>query len=143
MTAMGTITVRDVMVRKVHFLPAEADLEEAFRLMAAHSLRHVVIADPVDHKLLGIISDRDVKRFISPFIGSPREDEKDRLTLKIKLGSMMKKDVVSATEDDPLRLVVEKMLQRKIHAVPVVDTSHCAIGMVTSSDLMRFLLKFL
>ena len=120
---MNTVTVRDAMFRKIYFLPADAELEEAFQLMTAHALRHIVVADPVNHKLQGIISDRDVKRFISPFVGSPREEEKDRLTLKIKLGSMMKKDVIFTTEEEPLRTVVEKMLQRQINAVPVVDSA--------------------
>lgn len=140
---MGTVTVKDVMFKKIYYLPPEAELEEAFLMMTSKSLRHVIVADPVTHKLLGVISDRDIKRFVSPFIGSPKEEERDRLTLRIKLKSMMKKDVVFATEDEPLRSIVEKMLQRKIHAVPVVDQGHVAIGIVTSSDLLRYLLKII
>ena len=48
---------------------------------------------------------------------------------------------VVVAADEPLRHVVQLMLDHKIGGIPVVDDQGCALGMVTESDLFRLLIQ--
>ena len=50
---------------------------------------------------------------------------------------VMTKNVVSIGPDAPTRVVAKLLLDRRISAVPVVDATGAAIGMVSESDLLR------
>jgi hypothetical protein len=39
-----------------------------------------------EKQLLGVLSDRDIKKYISPFATAKDSSERDRATLKVKVG---------------------------------------------------------
>jgi CBS domain-containing protein len=51
--------VQQVMTREVHFHPADADVEDAFRLMAEKQIRRLVVTDNSQHPI-GIVSLGDI-----------------------------------------------------------------------------------
>ena len=138
-----SLKASDVMNRSLKTATPTTPLGEVHQIMASHNIRHVLIIDPEDSKLKGIISDRDIKKFLSPFIGSARESDQDRATLKIPVGKVMQKKVIAIRPSDPLKLAVENMLAKKISAVPVVESDGSCLGMVTTVDIMRAMLQFL
>lgn len=48
---------------------------------------------------------------------------------------VMTRDVVSVTSDTPMRKIAALLLEKRISAVPVVDSSGAPIGMVSEGDL--------
>ena len=49
---------------------------------------------------------------------------------------VMTRDVVSVTSDTPMRKIASLLLENRISAVPVVDSSGAPIGMVSEGDLI-------
>jgi CBS domain-containing protein len=50
---------------------------------------------------------------------------------------VMSRDVVSVTPDTPVRKIASLLVNHRIGAVPVIDSSGAPIGIVSESDLIR------
>ncbi|KUL21600.1 CBS domain-containing protein [Actinoplanes awajinensis] len=53
------------------------------------------------------------------------------------VGDVMTKAVVSVSEQTSYRDVVDLLVERRFSAVPVVDTGHRVIGVISETDLLR------
>lgn len=51
----------------------------------------------------------------------------------------MNKDLVVLTQKDTVRRASELLMSGKIHSLPVIDEDHNLVGIVTSTDLIRYL----
>ncbi|MBU0673346.1 MAG: CBS and ACT domain-containing protein [Proteobacteria bacterium] len=127
--------IQDWMAKDVMTVDENTSLMRATRIMKENSIRRLPV---VSHgKLIGIITDRDVKD------ASPSKTTSlDIHELYYLLSEMKVKDVMTA---DPLTLVgsetLEKaavvMLQSKISGLPVVDPSGHLIGLLSETDVLR------
>jgi CBS domain-containing protein len=60
--------------------------------------------------------------------------------LDAPVSSVMTSDVVAVEVEDDVSLIIELMLDRKIGAVPVVDSEDMLVGIVSYVDLLKQLL---
>jgi CBS domain-containing protein len=90
-----------------------------------------------------MISDRDIKKYVSPFAGASSATDRDKATLKIEVQKVMTKTLVTLKPDDKVKQAAEVMLQKHINGVPVVDADGKGVGIVTSTDLLRLLISML
>lgn len=138
-----TKTVGEIMTRKVQTIEANVTISDAYTTMKQMGFRHLPVVEPKTNKLLGLISDRDIKKFMSPFVGSARETAQDKATLLIEVGKVMVKSVMTATPDTEVKKVIDQMLMKKFNAVPVVDADGRLVGMLTTVDFMKLLMSML
>ena len=64
--------------------------------------------------------------------------------MNVKVDDLMVSDVVVAHPTDLVGELRERMIERGIHALPVVDADENPVGIVTASDLIeehRFVMK--
>ena len=146
-TPARTITmarrVEEVMTKDVATLPDDRSLVDAHKLMQKHNVRHLPIVEANTGVLVGMVSDRDVRTFLSPFAGSGRETEQDKATLYLKISKVMTKDPITAKPSDKLQSVVETMLQKKFDCLPVVDDQGRVSGIITTFDALKIALAYL
>ena len=135
--------VKDIMTRGIKSVPGDTTLAAAAKIMNENSIRHLPVVAGANHEIAGIISDRDIKKFVSPFAASKVGQDRDKMTLNVKVEKVMVRDIVTAHPTDRLKDVVEQILQKKIGCIPVVDDDKRPIGIITNSNLLRELLKFL
>lgn len=119
---------------------AEASLQEAHDLMNKRHTHHLLITD-ADNRLVGILSDRDIKKFVSPFAGSQLETARDKATLAIKVKNIMSRNVVTISPQKSVKACIAKMLENSIHSLPVLDEHGKLIGIVTATDVFKFVLE--
>lgn len=134
--------VEDIMSRSLKSMPESATLLQVHKEMETSNIHHIVITDDAG-KPSGIVSDRDVKKFISPFIGSKHATDKDNATGGIKVSSITASPVITCKVGDTVKNVTEQMLQKTIHAVPITGENGKLVGIVTSTDLLKLLLNHL
>ena len=103
--------------------------------------KNLPVVEPGTGKLIGLISDRDVKKFMSPFIGSQRETAQDKATLDIQIGKVMVKSLITVKPDEEIKSAIEKMLPKKLGCIPVVEDDGRLVGIVTTIDLIKLLLS--
>jgi acetoin utilization protein AcuB len=129
-------TVSEIMTRRLITVRPQDELIAAFRLMSEQAIHHLPVVDD-NGLLVGIISDRDIIKFSSPFAGSSVQSERDKATMHIPVEKFMSRDVISIERTASIRSSVELVLQNGIHALPVVDNEHHVVGIVTVTNLLQ------
>ncbi len=118
--------VGEVMTREVVALAPEQSFQEAITLVARHRFRHLLVVN-ADQRLAGVISDRDLLRFMI------RNPDRDASTV----ADVMKNDPITVRPESPLSTAIAEMLTRRINCLPVVDAEGRLVGILTSTDLLR------
>jgi acetoin utilization protein AcuB len=127
------LLMQDWMKQKVLTLGPEASAFEALRLCRERRIRHIPVVK--DERLVGIISDRDL-RDASPPLGDP---ERVSTMKEIRLEDVMTRKVITTHPEDTIVHAAREMYERKIESLPVVDEEKL-LGIVTSSEVMRALI---
>jgi len=119
----------------------DTPIDEAMKVMRDNKVRRL----PVLNKkgaLVGIVSERDLL-YASP---SPATSlsiyELHYLLSKIKVASVMTKEVITVTEDTPLEEAARIMADNKIGGLPVVSDGEL-MGIITETDLFKIFLELL
>ncbi len=102
---------------------------------------HLLVEDEVDKTLVGVISDRDLLRALSPYVQTTAETLRDKETLKKRAHQVMSRHIVSVTSITDCNIAVQKMLDANISCLPVVDESQVILGIVTWKDFLKYYLK--
>lgn len=114
----------EVMQNPVFSLPLDSLLERVRDEMKTRNIRHVPIVK--DHKLIGMISDRDLLRV-----------DLSGTFLFLKAEDIMTTVLVVAEEETPLAHVARVLMEEKLSALPIIDKSHKLVGIISRTDILR------
>lgn len=134
MNLIGTI-----MTRRVMTLRMDDTLRQVRDLFDRHRFHHAVVVE--DGRAVGIVSDRDLLKHLSPFLDQGAERPLDRGTLERKVHQIMTRKLISVTEGMFVEQAGQLMLHHTISCVPVLNAHGACIGIVTSHDVMRWCLQ--
>jgi acetoin utilization protein AcuB len=126
------LLVRDSMTREVVVLSPQTTAAEALGLCRERRIRHLPVLE--GGRLVGIVSDRDL-RSAAPALGDP---ERASALEKIRLSDVMSPEVITAHPGDPIEEAANRMRERRIGCLPVVEGGEL-VGIITSSDMMEAL----
>ncbi|ADZ89937.1 CBS domain-containing protein [Marinomonas mediterranea] len=126
--------VQDVMVKEVVCVEMDARLPEVKTLLQNRGFHHLPVVE--QGKLVGIISDRDILRLVSPFVGKVNEQTRDLDTLNRAAHQVMTRQPITVKANAEVSDVVNWMLKVSISCVPVIDDDEAVIGIVTWRDLI-------
>ena len=126
--------VEDVMSRSVVTLTPTQTLRDAINLLQSHRIRHLPVVD--ESKVVGIVTDRDVKRATPSVVSGVARDEYDRVLATIKVAQFMTREPLTVTPKSGLKAAVEIFIERKVGALPVVEDGH-VVGILTEIDILR------
>lgn len=132
-------TVADLMSRGTITIDADATLAEARERMAQHAVHHLLVTDR--ERIVAVLSDRDLLRQTSPYVGTPSESERDAATLRRHVFRAASYDLVTVSADEPIEDAAALLIERHVSCLPVCDWGGDIIGMVTSRDLLRGVLS--
>lgn len=138
-----TLIVKDIMIKGMKCVDSSDTIQHTLRTMSDLSVRHLGVVDPSSNVLIGLITDRDIKKFVSPFAWSNAATPKDKATLMVKVERIMTKDIIKAEPEDAVKNIVELMLLKKIGCLPVVSKEGFPVGIITRSNIFKALLSFL
>lgn len=131
--------VSDYMTRDVVTLREADTLRSAVELVLLRRVRHVPILD-AGRRLVGIVTDRDVKRMLPSPLSVPPPDQYEALLDETPVGRAMTKEPVTIMSDAPLADAVQLMLDKRVGGLPVIEGDQL-VGMLTQSDALRAFLK--
>jgi acetoin utilization protein AcuB len=112
-----------------------ATVKEIFDSLRFHHL--LVIGS--DKKLCGVISDRDLLRAISPYVGTPSETTRDSATLKKRAHQIMTRSPVTLRPGASLADAIRLLLDHRVSCIPIVDEAFRAVGIVSWRDVLKTL----
>ncbi len=131
--------VKDWMTKTVVTIDPNDSMQEAIRLMKDRNIRML----PVLKKgaLIGIVTDRDVKRSSASDATTLEIHELLYLVSKIKIKDIMTKDPISVPFDYTIEETAEVLLKNKISGAPVVNHDGRLVGTITQVDIFRALIS--
>jgi CBS domain-containing protein len=122
-------SMRTVMTPFPHCVDAGDSVLVARTLMVRHGVRHLPVKE--GDKLVGVLTDRDLKRALDPDLGLPPKDE-------LFVRDVSVPDAYTVDTSEPLDRVLEEMADR--HVGSVLVTSHGRLaGIFTTTDACRIL----
>lgn len=131
-------TVGDIMSRPPLSVFADSELRDARNTMRAHGIHHLLVEDR--GRIVGVLSDRDVLRAISPYADGHAAQRRDDETLQRPVYSAASYNMITIDHDTPIELAAATMLERNISCLPITDHAEEVVGIVTTRDLLRAML---
>ncbi|RSN73701.1 CBS domain-containing protein [Candidatus Methanodesulfokora washburnensis] len=125
------LTVESVMKKPVITLRPTSSIMEAADLMRRENIGCIVVTE--DEKPVGIVTERDIVRFIAIH---------GKEALDFPLSSLMSSPVVTCTPDTAVTKAYVMMYEKRIRRLPVVKNGKL-VGIVTERDLIYWFLKML
>jgi CBS domain-containing protein len=128
---------KDVMTSNPFTLTTQATVGDAANLMRERNMRHVPVVDGRG-ALAGMASDRDLGYLdLGRILGEEGIDGIWRY-LMTPVAKLMTPDVIAVGPDDDVGEVVDRMLDGRVGAMPLVEgTSARLVGIVSYVDLLR------
>jgi acetoin utilization protein AcuB len=136
-TMRRAVTVADLMSRRVVTIDADAKLAAARDLFERHRFHHLVVTE--GKRVVGIVSDRDLLKALSPFLSTLAERAMDADTLNRPVHSIMTRKVISTPLDATIDAVSGRIVKHGISALPVLDDAGGLVGIVSWKDILRWL----
>ena len=129
------VTLAEIMSRPVITIEADATLAHARHVLTTHAVHHLLVYDR--GRFVGVLSDRDLLRHLSPFVGTIGELERDAFTLRRPVFHAATYRPLTLRADATVEEAAVLLLDHGISALPVVDAGGEVLGLVTSRDLLR------
>jgi acetoin utilization protein AcuB len=114
-------------------------LVEAKKLIEQKQIDHLLVVND-QKKLVGIVSDRDLKKYWASPATSLSTHELNYLLEKVLVSMVMIKTVVTVPTNTTIERAALVMQQHRISALPVMEDGELA-GIITSTDVMDVLLQ--
>lgn len=125
--------VVDVMTTDPLTVTPTETIGQADELMNTNRIRQLPVVE--GKELVGIVTDRDIRSFLS---GSLLEDPEAReKALNTKVSEIMTTEPITVSPEDDLEEVVELLIEEKFGGIPVVDKSAGLVGIVTYMDVLQ------
>jgi acetoin utilization protein AcuB len=131
--------VTNWMSKNVITINEDDSMQEAMKLMKQHSIRMLPVLK--DGRLVGVLTDRDLKRASASDATTLDVHEMLYLITKIKVKSIMSKNPIAVAPDLTVEETAEILLNNKISGAPVVDEKGKIVGTITQTDLFRVLIS--
>lgn len=132
------IRVADWMTEGVLAVEIFDSIAVARRLMAKHRVNQLPVVD--NDRLVGIVTDRDIRDAYPTSLMINRAEEIDRFAEKITVEEVMTHDVFVVRPDTGLPTAVGLLRRHRIGALPVLKDQKL-VGIITRSDILDFVLR--
>ena len=134
--------VRQIMSTPVEALKEGTPLSEARRGLAMSPFHHLPVLDQ-QARVVGIVSASDLLRVSLEAYDVDPDKEEAVLDRQFKLKEVMNADVITVKVTDKIRSAAERLSPGSFHALPVLDEEGRLAGMITSTDLIDYLIQLL
>ena len=133
--------VQHWMARNVVTIEAETPFLEARVILKEKRIRHLPV---MDHgKLIGVVTDRDLKQAAPSGATTLDVYELNYLLLKMKVRDLIKREPITIKPTNSVEKAAFLMHEQKIGCLPVVDDSGALVGLITETDLLAVMVEIL
>lgn len=107
----------------------DENVNDAFHILLEHRFRQAPVVE--DGKLIGIVTDRDLRTALF----------QTYLESDLTVGDVMRAGPVTTSENANIKEAAQIMCESKFNALPVLSRAGDLVGIITTTDILRGLLK--
>lgn len=130
--------VANWMSRNIITVDENDSMQHATKLLKEHHISMLPVLNK--GKLVGIVTDRDLKRASASDATTLEIHELFYLLSRIKVKDLMTRNVITVSPEFTAEETAQVLLENKISGVPVVDSNDRIVGAITKTDLFRVLI---
>ena len=131
--------VTNWMSKNIITVDENDSMQDAMKLLKEHDIRMLPVMKK--GKLVGIVTDRDLKRASASDATTLEVHELLYLLTRIKVKNIMTKEVITVPPDFTVEETTLVLQKNKISGAPVVDSEGQLVGTITQTDLFRVLIS--
>jgi acetoin utilization protein AcuB len=128
--------VEQLMVRNVITAKEDDSLSSAMKLMKENSIKHLPILNSSDH-LVGIVTDRDIKRASASDASMLEVHEMLYLLDKVKIAQIMTRNPVTGSPVMTVQEAASLMVKNNIGCLPITIGQGLE-GLMTVTDFLKY-----
>ena len=128
--------IRNVMTREISSVQVDDNVSAIRRILTARPFHHVPVLR--GDKLVGIVSVADLAPLSLSAYVPDQETVDAHLDAAFAIPQIMSMDVETLHPDDTVLRAAELLSEGHFHALPVVEADGRLVGIVTSTDILRF-----
>jgi CBS domain-containing protein len=126
------------MTEAVVAIEVDRPVSEVLDCFMQYPIHHLPV---VRHgRIVGMLSSADAMK-LEFFMPRAAADTARFLDQRVTIERLMRSPVISATPDTSITEAAERMVEAGVHALPVVDREERVLGLVTTTDVIRSLLR--
>ena len=130
--------VEDIMNRDVVTVGLDERLKTVQELFNEQKFHHVLVVE--ENVLVGVVSDRDILKQLSPFLSTAAERSQDRSTLDKKIHQIMTREPIAVNKETTIEEAGEIFVKKNISCLPILSGEKEIIGIITLKDLLKSLI---
>ncbi len=131
--------VKEWMATNPIVVDENTSIMKATQIMKEHGIRRIPVVR--DGRLIGIISDRDIKEAAPSKATTLDVHELYYLLSEIKVKDIMTPDPITLKENDSVEKAAVIMLENRISGMPVVDDDYHVVGVITETDVFKVMIS--
>lgn len=139
--------IREIMTRDIVSVKPEDNAKDALNLLFKRQISGLPVID-AQGKLAGMFTEKDILSYVLPsyiekvgrfvYEENPKAMRRKFAELdKIKVSQLMRKEVVTVSEEATLCEAARLMLTQKARRLPVLDKSGKVVGIVSRGDVLK------
>jgi acetoin utilization protein AcuB len=138
---MAHTPVSELMTPKPVTVAHDQTIGKAVELMTRYEIRRLPVTK--EGKLVGIISDRDIRQLVGrPSLKRPNTEQDDEY-LKLPVEEAMTLSVMTIRDKQTVEDAIRSMIKHKISGLPVLDREGAVVGILSELDVLKFCLGIL
>ncbi len=131
------MNVEKIMSKTVVTVEMDDSLKVVKDIFDNTRFHHLLVVESA--KLLGVISDRDLLKSLSPNIGTATETLKDAATLNKRAHQIMTRKPVTLAPNAEIYDAINIFNNKDISCIPIVDNERKPIGILSWRDILKAL----
>lgn len=136
---MRRIKIREVMSDSVVTVGKNDTLETIRQIFSHARFHHLLVTE--NDRVVGVISDRDVLKALSPNLDTPAETLEDAATLQKRAYEIMSTGLIVLGIDATIGDALEIFSRHTISCIPIVGDNYEPLGIVSWRDILRAIPK--
>jgi acetoin utilization protein AcuB len=129
------LQVHQIMSSNPVCIGLDASLAAVKEVFDSARFHHLLVVD--DDVLIGVISDRDLLRAISPNIDTTRYTTQDWATLQKRVHQIVTRHAKTLPPHATVREAVAIFNTYRISCIPIVDVNNKPVGILSWRDIMK------
>lgn len=131
--------IKEWMTKNPIVIDEYTSIMKANQLMKENGIRRIPVVK--NNKIVGIVSDRDIKEAAPSKATSLDVHELYYLLSEIKIKDIMTANPITINDHDSVEKAAVIMLENKISGLPVLDAESNVVGMITQTDVFKVMIS--